>query len=301
MTTSYAQLGWARWPSTTLARSPFGATPETSSSKTLSGSCGPRSSGLAASRPWTPLLGFIDPLRRHRATASAVPCEPKLTRRSSCHTRARSVLVVPPDLDGFLRSRSDRKRSDRSARRGFVAPRNRPWGSPCFRNPPRPRSHCDPKTTASASPARTLSRWRRPFEAFPSLAAWPSSPHPSSEVRRGSLLAEWRVHRRSCPLVVVSVRGFRVATVPLAPILDLRAFFHQRVRSALAMFPSESARCSLGLCWEWIRPTRCSAPSSVPRSGFPSRGRVLHRRIGFPMLTTFPFTSKSASGDVPSR
>ena len=238
------------------------------------------------------------PLRRHHATASAFPTEPKLTRCSGCHTRARSVLVVPPDLDGFLRSRSDRKRSDRSARRGFVAPRNRPWGSPCFRHPLRPRSHCDPKTTAGASPARTLSRWRPPFEAFPSPAAWPSSPRRSCGDCSPPRL---RVHRRSCPLVVVSARWFRVATIRFDPLLDLEAFFRWRVRSAVAMLPSDGARCFPGLSWEWTRCDALQRPELHAIRWFPIVWSVLHRCIGCPMPTTFPFTSKSASGDVPSR
>jgi hypothetical protein len=78
--------------------------------------CGP--GGLVR----TPLMGFKD---RPSADINAVrplPGRPRPSLRlGSANFRARSVLVVPPDSDGFLRSAPCRS----------IAPCNRPWGSPC--------------------------------------------------------------------------------------------------------------------------------------------------------------------------
>jgi len=124
--------------------------------------------------------------------------------------RACSVLAVPPDFDGLLRWEGC----------GFVAPRSRPWGSPCFRTrssrlavPPSrrgPYARCavPPKRLSLPLPRRanalprggahggslaasahaksvTIPNGATPFEAFPSPTAAPR-------------------HRGRCPLAIRS-------------------------------------------------------------------------------------------------
>jgi hypothetical protein len=97
----------------------------------------------------TPLLGFI----QHRPSTDTNRAHPlpervsPLLRPRPATVEARSVLVVPPDYDGFLCARPC----------GFVAPRSRPWGLPCFRGACRSRV--------------PFPDGIRPFEAFPSPAA----------------------------------------------------------------------------------------------------------------------------------
>jgi hypothetical protein len=55
-------------------------------------------------------------------------------RFGTATSRTRSVPAVPPGSNGFLR-RERIRRSAPSTACGFVAPRNRPWGSPRFRLP----------------------------------------------------------------------------------------------------------------------------------------------------------------------
>jgi len=99
---------------------------------------------------------------RPSASTNAVrplPGGPRSSLRPGvANLQARSALAVPPGSDGLLRSASCRS----------IAPCNRPWGSPCFGL----RSLCPPKR------ARRLRRprWRRPYEAFPSLTAGSASP-----------------------------------------------------------------------------------------------------------------------------
>jgi hypothetical protein len=88
------------------------------------------------------------PLRRHGASESTSGCPERLVATP----RACSVLAVPPGFDGFLLA----------GLCGFVAPRNRPWGSPGFQ--PRADIRCrnigEPRT-------RPSSQARHPSELFP--------------------------------------------------------------------------------------------------------------------------------------
>jgi len=134
--------------------------------------------------------------------------------------RACSVLAVPPDFDGLLRW----------AGRGSVAPRSRPWGSPCFRTrssrlsvPPSrrgPHARCaaPPKRLSLPLPRRadalprggarggasaalahaksvTIPDGATPFEAFPSPTAAPR-------------------HRGRCPLAIRSAACHLVPATP---------------------------------------------------------------------------------------
>jgi hypothetical protein len=125
------------------------------------------------------------PLRRPMPLRP-LPDEPELALRPGVATpRARSVLAVPPGSDGFLRSRVIPREIPPLAFRGFVAPRNRPWGSPRFRAPGR-----DPKI----APAPFLDG-ATPSEAFPSPTAGRSSP-------RSPAFTD-----RSCPPAVSTTSG----------------------------------------------------------------------------------------------
>lgn len=200
---------------------------------------------LAVTHRGLPLLGFIRapaPASCHCIRCS--PSEPKLFRRFGL-----------PHPNAFRPRRSSRPRrfppqpAEPQAvrpltRRRFVAPCSRSWGSPCFQRPLRPLHRFDPKTAATPSPVPSLSRWRSPFEAFPSLAAWPSSP-------RRSPCEGLRVHRRSCPLVVVPVRSFRVATVrPVRSSTSGLCSTRESVAIVVTL-PSDDARCSHGFWWDW--------------------------------------------------
>jgi hypothetical protein len=106
---------------------------------------------------WTPLMGFKDRPSADTNAVRPLPGGPKpALRLEDANLRARSVLAVPPDSDGLLRSAPCRS----------IAPYNRPWGSPCFwlRAPLLPEGDAG---------AQCRSRWRRPFEAFPFLVAVP--------------------------------------------------------------------------------------------------------------------------------
>jgi hypothetical protein len=81
-----------------------------------------------------------------------LPAKPKPDLRHRTTTSdTRSALVVPPDFDGLLHD----------APCESIAPRYRPWGSPCFQ----------PDTDVPCFPRR-----RQPSEAFPSLVAVSISP-----------------------------------------------------------------------------------------------------------------------------
>jgi hypothetical protein len=187
-----------------------------------SGPCGP--SGLVR----TPLVGFKD---RPSASTNAVrplPGGPKPAfRPGSASLQTRSALVVPPDSDGFLRSAPCRS----------IAPCNRPWGSPCF--------WClAPLLPESGSVVWLLSRWRMPFEAFPSLVAVPC-------------------HHGLCPLAVgcrfrepsprVAVR-FRFV-FPAPPTSGLCS-----TRESVATVPALPPRLRSLLPWAWIL-SDCDAAS----------------------------------------
>jgi hypothetical protein len=72
---------------------------------------------------WTPLMGFKDRPSADINAARPLPGRPKPSLwPGGANLRTRSVLAVPPDSDGLLRSAPCRS----------IAPCNRPWGSPCF-------------------------------------------------------------------------------------------------------------------------------------------------------------------------
>ena len=145
------------------------------------------------------------PLHRHNRRLRPLPPEPSLRHRFRTATfRTRSVLAVPPGFDGLLRRACGPKTAVLSTVCRFVAPCSRSWGSPGFRAPV--LLFGSPRTWCSA--VRSLSHWRRPFEAFPSPAA-------VHLVTAGCLLLakEIRVHRVNLPSRRLDHRAsFRVAT-----------------------------------------------------------------------------------------
>jgi len=100
---------------------------------------------------------------------------------------------------------------------------------------------------------RSLSRWRRPFEAFPSPAAVHLvTTGPSEEgafLRRRPVFTEW--HSLSS---FGSARLVPCCHGDKAHVPDLRALLHRRVRCRTSTFPHWPARCSHGL---WIDSFRC--------------------------------------------
>jgi len=149
------------------------------------------------------LLGLLSwgssiPFARHRhcvhSRSGVAPCEalPLLRIEPARFDRVPFLPFLPaPTFCSAADPLAETRRS--LAARRFVAPCSRPWGSPCFQRVvalrlrrPRGRHGLQPKSKIVSR----HSRWRRPFEAFPSPAASPSSP-PSSE--------EDGVHRRFVP------------------------------------------------------------------------------------------------------
>jgi hypothetical protein len=121
-----------------------------------SDSAGPESLALSQPKSWTPLMGFI---KDRPSTEKHCVSTPSKSPKSfafglSCQTQTRSALAVSHDFSGLLHAVPCR----------FIAPYNRPWGSPCF-------EHQQIRRPANAFPNGVL-----PYEAFPSLTAEKTSP-----------------------------------------------------------------------------------------------------------------------------
>jgi len=105
----------------------------------------------------TPLMGFIESPFVDISTLCPLQTDRSQSRHRGANLSARSVLVVPPDFDGLRHKMPCR----------FIAPCSRPWGSPSF-------------MTCRAEAQQVNPLTERPFEAFPSLAAftrWSGLPH----------------------------------------------------------------------------------------------------------------------------
>ena len=74
----------------------------------------------------TPLMGFIQrsPLHQSKHDVSTPGLTEIAPGPEAATLQARSAPVVPPDFDGLLHTTPC----------GSIAPRNQPWGSPCFRS-----------------------------------------------------------------------------------------------------------------------------------------------------------------------
>lgn len=237
--------------------------------------------GLSTVLAWTPLMGFIDAPPPVTAAAST-PGQPDIP----CGT---SVLPSDRALPGSISFRSCRSSrlqrfppqqipSRRSvAARRFVAPCSRPGGSPCFQRVGGLAAPLDLAVAHGPKIVPRLSRWRRPFEAFPSPVA--SSSSPQSFRRRTAFTEE------SCLLVVGLGASFEPSP-GFAPPCGPRPPFPRRRPQGFA--PPESplrprdvavrdARCSHGL---WMR-----ARSASIRAGQRLPGGLLgaRRRTGHPM------------------
>jgi hypothetical protein len=155
------------------------------------------------------------PLRRHDRRLRPLPPGPSpRLRRGTATSLARSVLVVPPDLDGFLRRAAIRRPRPRRPA-GLL----RPAASHGVRQVSvLPCSFWLPADVVGPR-FEALSRWRRPFEAFPSPAA-------ASLVTAGSPSREGGcVHRGGVPS-----RRWVAPTVPC--------------HHGSSVAPSTSGRCS---------------------------------------------------------
>jgi hypothetical protein len=162
------------------------------------------------------------PLRRHEPIVST-PGWPKPAFGVEMPLHTRSVLVVPPDFDGF--------RHDVPCR--SIAPCSRPWGSLRFGNLRR---------STSSIP---WSAW--PFGAFPSLVATIASPG----------LPLFTATHAFPPLLQTEPASISAHWLESSP--DLKALLHQRVRCHRLVLPRTDARCSLGL-WTDMTANRRAVP-----------------------------------------
>jgi len=155
----------------------------------------------------TPLMGFtLRPFADTTVTASTPAWAVAQTSVRDCHVPNVFRSCRSSRLQRFSPQRADPKIHPSTAC-GFVAPRNRPWGSPRFGLPgSASRPSLDPKV-ADPKVRRESSPWRTPFEAFPSSTAFDHA----VTARRPFGLG--RVHRLACPLAVSSHARYRVATV----------------------------------------------------------------------------------------
>jgi hypothetical protein len=141
-----------------------------------------------------------------------------------CQIQTRSALAVPPDFSGLLHAAPCR----------FVAPYNRPWGSPCFQRR-------QIRRFANAFPSGVA-----PYEAFPSLSAEKSSLLVPTEA--GSCVHRNLIPSRRCLRFLPELQSCcHVRNPGLCRSLDLRALSCQRVRCEAIVLPPLPARCSLGL------------------------------------------------------
>jgi hypothetical protein len=113
-------VGW--WVGTTTSR-PRGCASPSKTACRFARSV-PRPPGRSLGGPGgTPLLGFKERPSADIDAARPLPGQPRPSLRpGGTNLQARSVLAVPPDSDGLLRSAPCRS----------IAPCYRPWGSPCF-------------------------------------------------------------------------------------------------------------------------------------------------------------------------
>lgn len=212
------------------------------------------------------------PLRRHtlrastpgfvRSGASALPLSPF---GLGCHRQARSVLVVPPDFDGFLRSSAA----------GLLHPAAN-HGVHCVSTralPPAPGGVSDCSVVLQApSPAPLLSRSVR--------SEIPISDHPP------------KVFPPPKPFLALFVRARSVASNPPSSSSQLA---HLRLRSDVWLVPHslfskhEPRALSTEVVRSWVVPSRrCrSAPSSLLVASLPAFSRWLYcsrrKRLASPL------------------
>jgi hypothetical protein len=160
------------------------------------------------------------PLHRHDRHLRPLPPgpSPRLRRRTAT-SFARSVLVVPPDFDGFLRRALVRRPRLSTACR-FVAPCSRSWGSPGFHAPVRLLAAC----------GRGRSAFRSTFPLAKTLRSFLLSG--SRPARHRGLLPKKESLSRECPR---SPRGWAL------PPLDRR-------RPVRVATDSNAASPTSGLC-----------------------------------------------------
>jgi hypothetical protein len=141
-----------------------------------------------------------------------LPDEPRSALRlGDANLQTRSALVVSLDSDGLLRSTPCR----------FVAPCNRPWGSPRFRRAPFPLSE-------DSGLGVCLPRCASPYEAFPSATARCASPRPMPSRRCSRLpVPDPLVLPRSSPSPFTAHSTSRLCSIAKSvadpPVLPLTA------------------------------------------------------------------------------
>jgi len=214
------------------------------------------------------------PLHRHDRHLRPLPPgpSPRLRRRTAT-SLARSVPVVPPDFDGFLRRAAIRRPQLPTVCR-FVAPCSRSWGSPGFDAPVRLLAAGGRGRSACRS-TFPLAKTLRSF----SLSGSPPARHRGLLPKKESLSREFRVHRGAVP----SRRWIHVVRSVLprirTPLPRPQGFHHRRVRcrcldvsvparldAPMGFGSIRSDACRAPLLEGWRRPAfyRAVAPGAVP-------------------------------------
>jgi len=219
-------------------------------------------------------MGFIDSSPSPtRLPLRPLPDEPSLILWLGTATSlARSVLAVPPGSDGLLRSETKVRRLGSLGRLQVCCTLQPAVGSTDV------SGFLESEDSAALHPdgarvAGSRSRWRRPFEAFPSPAA--------AFRHRGPPRSPESISLSSLVQLLVSPR-------PVGVVLDLRALLHRGVRSRIATLPPRSSRCSHGLldrsrsachasCADEMRVSpshsEALAPRGVPKARTPGKAK----------------------------
>jgi hypothetical protein len=242
------------WTTTSRSRD------RSSPTKTRAGSCGPFLTRSTRRSLWVG-LDSSHGVQRYRPSADKNVVRPlpggskPAFRHGGANLYARSVLAVPPDSDGLLRSTLCRS----------IAPCNRPWGSPCFRD----RRCC--------STRRLCSRFSSILDG-----AYPSKLFPPWQLYRVTTVWALSLLVAACPNVLLaSPRAFG----PF-PRLPQPQGFESPVSPLLASSRCREkvARCSLGLLVPFKAALRGPVdPSSSEEPSVRVRLRraigLLHRRV----------------------
>jgi hypothetical protein len=203
---------------------------------------GPESLVLSQPKSWTPLMGFI---KDRPSTDKHCVSTPSKTPKSStfglsCQTQTCSALAVSRDFSGLLHAVPCR----------FIAPYNRPWGSPCFQQQQIRR------------PANAFPNGALPYEAFPSLTAEKTSPPTLAETN--SCVHRNLIPSRRCSWV--NPASDRVATTRPRPLPVTRPQGIEPPKNPLRSRDVATTSRSM-LPWAFFQPEWCDAAIKIRAVG----------------------------------